>query len=394
MTSRLLVCACLATLLLASPAAGEDIVGKKQSIDARISSLHAHIAATRQQEDALRGQIAGVTQQIRTLEAKVGDVAARLDTLEQDLALHQARLAKLADLFRLQTTRLVYLRQQHATAVERLERRLIDIYESDSPDTLAVVLSATSIQDFLDQLDFVRKINAQDRRIATAVGEAKRAMAEARAQTKHTKARVGAATQAIRVRTDQVRSVRDRLVSSQEALSDTRRQQRVSLSRLSHGEREEVGEAVALQAQSAELAARIRAAQSHPSGATPAPTGNGTFVWPVSGPVTSPFGWRWGRMHEGIDIGAGSGTPIHAAGSGTVIYAGWMGGYGNLVIIDHGNGLATAYGHQSAIAVSGGQSVSQGETIGYVGCTGHCFGPHLHFEVRVNGSPVDPLGYL
>jgi murein DD-endopeptidase MepM/ murein hydrolase activator NlpD len=102
---------------------------------------------------------------------------------------------------------------------------------------------------------------------------------------------------------------------------------------------------------------------------------------------------RWGRMHEGIDIGAGYGTPIAAAASGTVIYAGWMGGYGNLIIIDHGGGIATAYGHQSSFAVGGGQ-VSQGQTIGYVGCTGHCFGPHLHFEVRVNGSPVDPLGYL
>ncbi|MGH3063936.1 MAG: M23 family metallopeptidase, partial [Gaiellaceae bacterium] len=117
------------------------------------------------------------------------------------------------------------------------------------------------------------------------------------------------------------------------------------------------------------------------------------MVWPVGGPVVSGFGWRWGRMHEGIDIAAGYGTPIQASASGNVIYAGWMGGYGNLIIIDHGNGVATAYAHQSSFVVGGGP-VSQGQTIGYVGCTGHCFGAHLHFEVRVNGAAVDPLGYL
>jgi murein DD-endopeptidase MepM/ murein hydrolase activator NlpD len=99
-------------------------------------------------------------------------------------------------------------------------------------------------------------------------------------------------------------------------------------------------------------------------------------------------------MHEGIDLGVGYGTPIRAAASGTVIYCGWAGGYGNLVVIDHGGSLATAYGHQSAIAASCGQAVSQGQVIGYVGSTGHSTGPHLHFEVRINGAAVDPLGYL
>jgi murein DD-endopeptidase MepM/ murein hydrolase activator NlpD len=99
-------------------------------------------------------------------------------------------------------------------------------------------------------------------------------------------------------------------------------------------------------------------------------------------------------MHEGIDIACAAGTPNRAAAAGTVIYAGWMGGYGNLVVIDHGNGLSTAYGHASALAVSVGQTVSQGQTVSYVGATGHATGPHLHFEVRVNGTAVDPLAYL
>jgi murein DD-endopeptidase MepM/ murein hydrolase activator NlpD len=99
-------------------------------------------------------------------------------------------------------------------------------------------------------------------------------------------------------------------------------------------------------------------------------------------------------MHEGIDIAAELGTPIQAAASGTVIHAGWLGGYGNLVVVDHGDGLATAYAHASAILVAVGQQVSQGDTLSLVGSTGNSSGPHLHFEVRVNGSAVDPLLYL
>ena len=153
---------------------------------------------------------------------------------------------------------------------------------------------------------------------------------------------------------------------------------------------EYLNEVAGIEASNGAVTAQIQAAGSSSYDSTPSSSG---LIWPVNGPVVSPFGMRWGRLHAGIDIAVPYGTPIHAAASGTVIFAGWMGGYGNFVIIDHGGGLSTAYGHQSSIAVGGG-SVSQGQVIGYVGCTGHCFGPHLHFEVRVNGTPVDPLGYL
>jgi peptidoglycan DL-endopeptidase CwlO len=141
--------------------------------------------------------------------------------------------------------------------------------------------------------------------------------------------------------------------------------------------------------------ARIEGTLSNGSNGGPV-QGNGHFIWPVNGPITSPFCERrsWESCHPGIDIGVGTGTPIHAAGSGTVALAGPAGGYGNYTCINHGGGLSTCYAHQSQINVSVGQHVSQGQVIGLVGCTGLCFGAHLHFEVRVNGGVVNPLNYL
>jgi murein DD-endopeptidase MepM/ murein hydrolase activator NlpD len=124
------------------------------------------------------------------------------------------------------------------------------------------------------------------------------------------------------------------------------------------------------------------------------------MIWPVNGTVTSGYGYRihpiLGKriLHTGIDIAAASGTSIWAADGGTVIYATWVSGYGNTVAIDHGGGISTLYAHQSSMAVSYGQKVKKGQVVGYVGSTGYSTGPHLHFEVRVNGTPVDPMGYL
>jgi murein DD-endopeptidase MepM/ murein hydrolase activator NlpD len=120
----------------------------------------------------------------------------------------------------------------------------------------------------------------------------------------------------------------------------------------------------------------------------------GGWTWPARGPITSGFGYRWGRLHAGIDIGAPYGAPIFAAKGGVVSYAGVMGGYGNIIVIDHGGGLTTRYAHQSQLAASVGHAVRVGDRIGYVGNTGSSTGPHLHFEVRVNDSPQNPIGYL
>jgi murein DD-endopeptidase MepM/ murein hydrolase activator NlpD len=391
---RRLALALVVLLALATPAFGDD-VAKKQQLDAKISSLQGKLVASQRQERALRGQVSDYTSRIRSLEGKVGDVSLRLHTLEADLALHQRRLNALSELFALQTKRFVFLKQQYATSIQVLDRRLVDIYESDPATSLDVFLGARTVQDAIDQVQYLNDIGEEDRRIAQEVAAAKAAIKVQRAKTKKLRKTVQGETAVISARTAQTREVRDELVGAQNDLTATRQQKLQDISHLNAQQQAEAGEIDALQSASEAIAARIREAQaSRQAGSPDATPSSSGLIWPVSGPVTSPFGWRWGRMHQGIDIGVGYGTPIQAAASGTIIYCGWESGYGNLTVIDHGGNLATAYGHQSSIAVACGQHVNQGDVIGYVGCTGHCFGPHLHFEVRINGAPVDPLGYL
>lgn len=118
------------------------------------------------------------------------------------------------------------------------------------------------------------------------------------------------------------------------------------------------------------------------------------FRWPVRGPISSPFGWRWGRLHEGVDIAVARGTPVRAAAPGRVVYARWGGGYGYLVEVDHGSGVTTRYAHNSRIVVREGQYVGRGQVLAFSGGTGHSTGPHLHFEIRYRGRAVDPLPFL
>ena len=303
--------------------------------------------------------------------------------------------------FAQQTRKLVQLRRDYGVALARLERRVIDAYETPSVNVLDVVLAATSMSAMLSDIEYVHQIGKQDRQISDQLHAAKKKMHAARERTRVLKRQVAEETAAIRARTAEQQSVTQQLVSTQQQLETAVDSKRDTLSSIKVDEKAFAEEANALQAVSASLAAKIQAAART---APPPSSGGGTpsasgFIWPVNGPITSPFGSRClgngdCSFHPGIDIGVPSGTAIKAAAGGTVIYAGVLGGYGNLTVIDHGNGLATAYGHQSSIGVANGASVAQGQVIGYVGCTGYCFGAHLHFEVRVNGEPVNPLGYL
>jgi murein DD-endopeptidase MepM/ murein hydrolase activator NlpD len=206
------------------------------------------------------------------------------------------------------------------------------------------------------------------------------------------KQRAQAAVNVIEAQQRELERTRAGIESRQGDLATTRRDKQGTLVSTREDRRELEEHIRGLEADSAQVQAQLGAGGPLPAG--PVRHGSGAFIWPVNGSVVSGFGMRWGRLHAGVDIAAPSGTPIRAAASGQVAIAGWTGGYGQYTCIQHGGGIATCYAHQSSIGVGVGASVKQGQVIGAVGCTGHCFGYHLHFEVRVGGAPVDPMGYL
>ncbi|MBA3381969.1 MAG: peptidoglycan DD-metalloendopeptidase family protein [Actinobacteria bacterium] len=383
-------------LVFAASAAGQDPEAEKAQVDQRLAELQAEISAAKEQEGVLTSQLGAVVSELRAAQSAVEQAEGSLDLLEAELVSEQERLERLTALLGEQTRRLHRLQREYRRAVEILEARVRAIYIEEEPDALSVLVSATTFGDLIDGYEFVSRIGRQDQRIAGQVESAKRRAAEKRRATEHTERLAAATVSVIAARADEARSVRNELASNRDTLAAARRLKRSALATSRDTREEYLQEVEALAAESASLAAAIREAQAQAAaGSSGAGTASASgFIWPVNGAVVSGFGWRWGRMHEGIDISASSGTPIWAAAAGTVIHAGWLGGYGNLVVVDHGDGLATAYAHASAILVGVGQQVSQGETLSLVGSTGNSSGPHLHFEVRVNGAAVDPLFYL
>jgi murein DD-endopeptidase MepM/ murein hydrolase activator NlpD len=373
---------------------GQSLWERKNAVDSRISGLRDSIQRAKAKEGVLSTEISDASSRIDALNDDIGVLSGRLTKLESDLAAHRARLARLEDRLRELAETIQRLTQQHAIAQRRLEERLVELYETSEASELEILLQAQSFSDLLEQLDYFRAIGEHDKEIADEIKRVQEETRVAKQETAAVRTEVAEATAILAKKTEEERAARAALLARQAALAAARNAKESLLADVRsqrHGDEEDLEK---MQAASAAIAEQLQNSGSSSSGGGGggAPSASG-FIWPVSGPITSGFGWRWGRMHEGIDIGAACGTPIRAAASGTVVYAGWMDGYGNIIVIDHGGGMATAYGHQSALYVGGG-SVSQGQTIGAVGSTGHSTGCHLHFEVRVNGTPVNPLNYL
>jgi murein DD-endopeptidase MepM/ murein hydrolase activator NlpD len=397
MRRRLSVVACFAlALALAASAAGQDPAEEKARVDQRIADLQAEITAAKEQEGVLTSQLSEVADELRAAEEAVASAESSLSALEAELATERDRLARITAQLEREIRKHERLKREYRRAVEILEARVRAIYVTETPDVLSFIVSASSFSDVVDSFEFMKRIGIQDKKIAAQVKKSKLEAAAQRAATARTRRVAVATVEVIEARTAEARDVRDELAANRDTLAAARTLKRTALTESRETREEHLEEVDALLAESASLAAAIRSAQEQAAASS---TGSGTpsasgFIWPVNGAMVSGFGWRGSRMHEGIDITASSGTPIWAAAAGTVIWASWRGGYGNCVVVDHGNGLATLYAHASAILVGVGQSVGQGETVALVGSTGNSSGPHLHFEVRVNGTAVDPLGYL
>ena len=361
--------------LVGTPGAGADARSEREQARARKAQAAKDLNTLRASDAVLADAVADLDAHISTQNAHVEGARQAVQAAEAQLADARHRLelteARILDLRRAVVDRAVeaYIRPSQNTIDELVSSQ--DVSEATLKQTLLDQVTGND-QAALEELRAAQEDYAAEQQAAAdaaARAAAQRAEAEARLRelqgARAEKARLKAALDA---RIAEIQREVDGLAAQEGRLTQIISQ--------------------------AEAAARQRTVSAS---AAPAPAGARSasgLIWPARGTVTSEYGTRWGRLHAGIDIANATGTPIWAAKGGSVIHAGSMSGYGNVVMIDHGGGFTTVYAHQSRIAVRNGQSVSQGEVIGYIGNTGNSTGPHLHFETRVNGSPQNPRRYL
>jgi peptidoglycan DL-endopeptidase CwlO len=371
------------------------MTGLSEPLSSRIEKQRHRIAVKRHHEGVLTTTISNFNNRIRGLQGEIRSLQARQANLQNDLDAKRAELAEVQNKLQIARDRLERLRARLNLAMNQLAARLVDEYESDQPDMVTVILEAHGFDDLLTKADFMQRISKQDQQV---VGTVKVLKAEAAKQAKELavlEQREQDAANAILAQRNAIAASKGRLVSSRNNLQSARDGREAVLTRVRSSRHKAEENLNAMLAQQSRIQNQLQ--NSAPNAFNgPVKRGSGQLIWPVNGPITSPFCERraWEACHPGIDIGVPTGTPIHAADSGRVSIAGPVSGYGNYTCIQHTSSLSTCYGHQSRIMVSVGQSVSQGQVIGLSGCTGLCFGPHLHFEVRINGAVTNPLNYL
>ena len=340
----------------------------------------AHIEKAEQaqkKKNEIESRIEGLSEEKRAVDEAADEATKAYKDVKKELDATEARIDENED-------KLKVLNKDFVVKRDQLAKRVRDIYINGQINYLDVLFGAKDFQDFFTRMDLLKRVIQQDYDLVQVVFAEKTAIETSQKELEKDKT---AKEKLVASAADRKKEAEKKQAAKQ-AIIDKMETDRATQERI-------INENLAA---SKEVEQMIRNSRYQP--ASPALSGSGALNWPISGPITSPFGWRVhpitgaSRFHSGIDIGGDYGDTIHAAGAGIVSYAGWISGYGYAVIIDHGGGISTLYGHNQALLVSEGQSVSQGQAIAECGSTGNSTGPHCHFEVRVDGEPVDPMGYL
>ncbi|MBQ9487806.1 MAG: peptidoglycan DD-metalloendopeptidase family protein [Selenomonadaceae bacterium] len=403
-----------ATLLLVHTVVFADEI---EQLEGQKAEYDAAAEEARQVVDAIQAKLDSVSERKRVLDEEAAVAVADYEEKQATLDETVARIEE-------NESKLLATEEDYNTKHDRLEKRVRDIYINGQISYLDVMFGAQDFGDFLTRMDLLKRVMIQDSELVNQVLEYRNEI-QAIGQ-KLEQDRLVQVEQAI-IAAD-AKDVQLQKVAEQQALIDMmendkdvyEKQYAEMIAASDHvaqlieeSKYRAAAEEARRQQEEAERQARAaQAQQPQPAGGSyessddgdyqayiPA-TNSGAMIWPITGPITSEFGWRnhpiFGgqRFHSGIDIGGDYGLPIHAAQGGIVSHAGWIDGYGNTVMIEHGGGIVTLYGHNESLAVSVGQQVNQGDVIAYCGSTGNSTGPHCHFEVRLSGEPVSPFNYL
>lgn len=335
--------------------------------------------AAQQQEitNEAQARVDNLSEKLRVLQEEVdaatseyNDVKGRLDKVQSDIYDNTELLNK--------------TEKELKAKNKKLAKRVRDIYINGQISYVDVLFGAKDFSDFLTRMDILKRIIKHDYDLIMKVKADREIVMNTKAKLEKDKADVELLVADAEIK--------------QKNMLDKKQAQQVLLDKAEYDRDVSQQAYEEIMAASQEITRMIQRSQM--VGGSYVAGGSGAMIWPLNGPITSEFGWRthpiFGtqRYHSGLDIGGDYGLPIAAAASGTVIHAGWISGYGYTVIIDHGGGITTLYGHNESLLVGEGESVSQGQTIALCGSTGNSTGPHCHFEVRENGEPVSPYSYL
>ena len=362
----------LISLSVTGTALADDLEDQLADLQRQAEEQQAKTNEASAKVESVSERLRQIQEELRVATAEYKEVKGQLDSVEDKISDNTELLQKTEADLKIKN--------------KKLQQRVRDIYINGQISYVDVLFGAKDFADLMTRMDVLKRIIKHDYDLIMKVKEEKATVENTRAQLEKDKAEAEVLVTDAQAKKAKVEDKE----SEQQVLLDQAIYDRDTSERMY----EEI------MAASQEVANMIRRSQMSSAGYSGAPAGAGGMIWPISGPITSEFGWRThpifgtARFHSGLDIGGDYGMPIYAAASGTVIYAGWISGYGNAVIIDHGGGVTTLYGHNDSLNVSEGENVAQGQVIAMCGSTGNSTGPHCHFEVRENGEPVSPYGYL